>query len=223
MQKKILLLAIFGTIFSFIIYYYTKNDDLTICALGDGLSSGMTAYNIEGYSFNDYLKEDIKKLHKLKNYYEYAYANLTIKELIYQIKANDKILYKNTQVELQHAINEADILTIAIGLDELANTKITSQERKEFLNDFKELLNIIKNLNNKKVIVLGIYNTPKHDLLSTNKINAIIRDLSLSNKFIFIDIASDIKKEHFLNNNSYYINYEAHKIIYAKIKNTIKL
>ncbi len=218
MKKKLILLTLLGVIFTFIIYYYTKNDNLTILALGDGLSSGMTSYNIEGYSFNDYLREDYKLLHKLNRYYEYAYANLTIKELDYHIKANDTILYKDKQIELQQAINEADILTLAIGLDELANIKITSQVRHEFTTDFKELISTIKSLNHKQVIVLGIYNTNNHDALSTSKINAIIRDITLSNNFTYVDISNLITNNYFLTNNSHYLNYEAHKLIYEQIK-----
>ena len=218
MKKKLILLTILGVIFTFIIYYYTKNDNLTILALGDGLSSGMTSYDIEGLSFNDYMREDYKLMHKLNKYYEYAYANLTIKELTYQIKANDTILYKDKQIELQQAINEADIITIAIGLDELASVKITSQIRHEFTDDFKELLATIKSLNHKQVIVLSIYNIANHDLLSTSKINAIIRDLAMSNNFTFIDISKIITEDYFLTNNSHYLNYEAHKQIYDQIK-----
>lgn len=218
MKKKLILLTLLGVIFTFIIYYYTKNDNLTILALGDGLSSGMTSYDIEGLSFNDYMREDYKLMHKLNKYYEYAYANLTIKELTYQIKNNDTILYKDKQVELQQAINEADIITIAIGLDELASVKITSQIRHEFTNDFKELLSTIKSLNHKQVIVLSIYNIANHDLLSTSKINAIIRDLTLSNNFTFVDISKIITKDYFLTNNSHYLNFKAHKQIYEQIK-----
>ena len=69
MKKKILLIAMLGTILSFVIYFYTKSDKITLVTLGDGLSMGMTPYNIEGYSFNDYLKEDYKLKHKLKKYY----------------------------------------------------------------------------------------------------------------------------------------------------------
>ena len=68
MKKKILILTLIGTIISVIIYFYTKSDEITIVALGDGLSLGMTPYEIEGMSFNDYLKEDYKEKYKLKKY-----------------------------------------------------------------------------------------------------------------------------------------------------------
>ena len=83
MKKKIIIITILGALLSIMIYFYTRNDEIIIVSLGDGLSLGMTPYNIEGYSFNDYLQEDYKKTHKLKKYiYEFAGANKTIKELM---------------------------------------------------------------------------------------------------------------------------------------------
>ncbi len=218
MKKKLLLLTILGTIISFVIYFYTRNDELTITALGDGVAQGMTSYNIEGYSYNDYLKEDYKIKHQLKNYYEFASQNLTIKELIYEIKENTPKYFSNSKIEIQRAINEADILTLGIGMDELVNTKINNNVRQEFKNDFTELLNLLKKLNKNKVIVLGLYSKGQIDLLNLAKINAIIRDITLSNNFIYIDISPLLNENHFLVNNNHYFNYEAHKLIYKNIK-----
>lgn len=56
----------------------------------------MTPYNIEGYSYNDYLKEDYLNKHELKSYiHEFADKGKTIKELIYEIKENKAITIKN--------------------------------------------------------------------------------------------------------------------------------
>ncbi len=182
----------------------------------------MTPYNIEGYSFNDYLKEDYLTEHKLKNYIsEFASSGLTVKDLIYNIKENKKLIIKNESIEIQRAINEADILTIAIGMDELTNLKITASIREEFKENLEELFSMIKLLNQNKVIVLSLYNTPFQDILTINKLNAIIRDVALSNNFIFVDIASITKENYFLNKTSYYLNYEGHKAIYQEIKKVI--
>ncbi len=222
MKKKLIIIVILGTILSVIIYLYTKNDEITITAIGDGLSNGMTPYNIEGYSFNDYLKEDYLTEHKLKNYIsEFASSGLTVKDLIYNIKENKKLIIKNESIEIQRAINEADILTIAIGMDELTNLKITASIREEFKENLEELFSMIKLLNQNKVIVLSLYNTPFQDILTINKLNAIIRDVALSNNFIFVDIASITKENYFLNKTSYYLNYEGHKAIYQEIKKVI--
>ena len=218
MKKKLLILILIGTVLTFFIYFYTKNDNLTLVSLGDGLSIGMTPYNIEGFSFNDYLKEDFKIKHKLNNYYEFGAPNITLKELIYSIKENETRNFKNKRIEIKRAIYEADILTISIGMDYLSKINLTKNIRDEFKEDFEELLSIIKTLNTNKVIVLGLYTRNNQNLLSINKINSIIRDITLTNNFIYIDIAHLIEDKYYLNINSTYLNYEGHKAIYKEIK-----
>lgn len=224
MKKKIILIAILGSILSVIIYFYTKNDEINIVSLGDGLSIGMTPYNIEGYSYNDYLKEDYDKLHKLNKYYEFGSFGKTVKELIYEIKENETKVIKNEKVEIQRAINEADILTICIGMDELSEDKITKSIILDYEDDIKELLSMIKMLNNKKVIVLGLYTINKEELPNIDKLNAIIHDACVSNDFEFVDISKLVNnKDYYLSKSSYYINYIGHKTIYNEIKKTCKV
>ncbi len=223
MKKKLIILTLISTILTFIIYNFTRNDDITIVSLGDGLSLGMTPYDIKGKSFNDYLKEDYEKKHKLKKYIpDFSSPNKTIKELIYEIKENKSIIINNNKIEIKQAIHEADILTIAIGLDELSKINITPEVREEFTVNIQELLSIIKTLNNNKVFVLSIYPTKNHDLLTISKINAIIRDTTLTNSFTFIDLSNCFDEKNFLNQHSYYINYQGHQKIYEKIKQTLK-
>lgn len=219
MKKKIITIALLGAILSVIIYFFTQNSEITIVSIGDGISSGMTSYGIEGYSFNDYLKEDYSTKHELKEYIEYAIPNKTVKELIYEIKENKSIVKKEEQIEIKQAINKADILTIAIGMDELANIKITNQIKNEYLHDLEELLSMIKMLNGKKVIILSLYSWGKNDLLTIEKLNAGIRDIALSNGFLFVDINKILmNKDYYLSTDSYYINYLGHKSIYEELK-----
>ena len=219
MKKKIITIALLGAILSVIIYFFTQNSEITIVSIGDGISSGMTSYGIEGYSFNDYLKEDYSTKHELKEYIEYAIPNKTVKELIYEIKENKSIVKKEEKIEIKQAINKADILTIAIGMDELANIKITNQIKNEYLHDLEELLSMIKMLNGKKVIILSLYSWGKNDLLTIEKLNAGIRDIALSNGFLFVDINKILmNKGYYLSTDSYYINYLGHKSIYEELK-----
>lgn len=222
MKKKIITIALLGAILSVIIYFFTQNNEITIVSIGDGISSGMTSYGIEGYSFNDYLKEDYRTKHELKEYIEYAIPNKTVKELIYEIKENKSIVKKEEQIEIKQAINKADILTIAIGMDELANIKITNQIKNEYLHDLEELLSMIKMLNGKKVIILSLYSWGKNDLLTIEKLNAGIRDIALSNGFLFVDINKILmNKDYYLSTDSYYINYLGHKSIYEELKKVL--
>ena len=223
MKKKIIAITLIGGILSVIIYFFTQTSEITIVSLGDSLSLGMTPYNIEGLSFNDYLKEDYLNKHELKNYiHEFASSGLTVKELIYEIKENKSLTIKNDKLEIKQAIDAADILTIAIGMDELANIKITNQIKNEYLDDLEELFSMIKVLNQKKVIVISLYTWGKNDFLTIEKLNASIRDLALTNNFCFIDINKILQNpNYYLNKNSYHINYLGHKSIYDEIKKVL--
>lgn len=223
MKKKILIIIIIGITLSIIIYLYTKKEELNIVSLGDGTSLGMTPYNIEGLSYNDYLINDYKEMHKLNNYYDFSEFGKSIKELIYEIKENKTKEIKGEEIEIQRAMNEASILTISIGMDEISEDKITKETIINYEDDIKELLSMIKMLNHNKVIVIGLYTIKKEEYLNIAKMNAILRDAAISNHFIFIDI-SDLqeKEEYYLDNKSYYMNYLGHKKIYEKIKKEIK-
>lgn len=223
MKKKILIITLLGAIISILIYFYTKNDEITIVSLGDGLAIGMTPYNIKGYSYNDYLKEHYENIHQLKNYIpEFAEAGTTTKELIYKIKENKSLTTKEETIDIKHAINEANILTLAIGMDELHSKKFTREVITEYQKDLTELLNLIKTLNYNTVIIIGLYPTNNREILTIAKLNAYIRDIALSNNFLYLDITS-IKDhpEYFLNPQSYYINYQGHSYIYHEIKQLI--
>ena len=129
MKKKIIIITLLGSILSIIIYFYTRKEEINIVSLGDGISIGMTPYNIEGYSYNDYLKNTYDNIHKLNKYYEFGSFGKTARELIYEIKENKTKSFKEDKIEIQRAINEADILTISIGMDELSEDNKTNDIR----------------------------------------------------------------------------------------------
>ena len=129
MKKKIIIITLLGSILSIIIYFYTRKEEINIVSLGDGISIGMTPYNIEGYSYNDYLKNTYDNIHKLNKYYEFGSFGKTARELIYEIKENKTKSFKDDKIEIQRAINEADILTISIGMDELSDDEKLIVER----------------------------------------------------------------------------------------------
>lgn len=183
---------------------------------------GMTPYNIEGYSYNDYLKEDLSNKHKLNKYYEFNGFGKTTKELIYEIKENKEKIINNKKIKIQSAINDADIVTLAIGMDELSEDRITKEIILEYEDDIKELLSMIKMLSTKKVIVIGLYTIKKEELLNIAKINSIIRTEAYNNNFTFIDSSQILtKQEYYLDNKSYYVNYLGHKAIYSEIKKVL--
>ncbi len=224
MKKKIIIITLLGSILSIIIYFYTRKEEINIVSLGDGISIGMTPYNIEGYSYNDYLKNTYDNIHKLNKYYEFGSFGKTARELIYEIKENKTKSFKEDKIEIQRAINEADILTISIGMDELSEDKITKQMILEYEDDIKELFSMINTSLLFNIFIIGLYTIKKEELASIERLNAILREEAINNNFIFIDITNIVnKKEYYLDSKSYYINYQGHLAIYNEIKKYCKV
>ena len=220
MKKRIIMVVILGAFLSIVIYFFTRNDEVTLVSLGDGLSLGMTPYGIEGISFNDYLMSDYKIEKKLKNYLSFfSEERKTVKELIYEIKDNKTVIYKDKRLEIQRVISEADILTLAIGMDELSSIKITRNIKEEFIYQYQELLDLLRKLNQNKIVIISLYAWGNNDFLTIEKINAQLRDMAITRGIIFIDVNKMfMTEEYYLVKNSYYINYLGHHLIYEEIK-----
>ena len=220
MKKRIIMVVILGAFLSIVIYFFTRNDEVTLVSLGDGLSLGMTPYGIEGISFNDYLMSDYKIEKKLKNYLSFfSEERKTVKELIYEIKDNKTVIYKDKRLEIQRVISEADILTLAIGMDELSSIKITRNIKEEFIYQYQELLDLLRKLNQNKIVIISLYAWGNNDFLTIEKINAQLRDTAITRGIIFIDVNKMfMTDEYYLVKNSYYINYLGHHLIYEEIK-----
>ena len=216
MKKKLIIIILVGVISSIIIYYFTLNNKVNLLALGDGLASGMTAYNVNGYSYNDYLKDYFKKENNLANYNNsFAAANLETKELINMIKSNYNININGKSITIQQTISEANIIIIGIGIDELANKSLNNELTKKYINEYinnmEEIFKLIKKYNHNKVIVLGIYDIYN---INSETINQKIEKITKEYNYQFLDISKIVNNsEYYFNNSSYYLNYKGHKKI----------
>ena len=75
-KYKLIIIILVSVILTYFIYFYNKDKKITIMAMGDSVASGETSYNIDGISYNDYLKEYFKSKHLLKKYNDsYAFIN----------------------------------------------------------------------------------------------------------------------------------------------------
>lgn len=215
---KVILILFIGFILTIIIYYYTIPKNLNYLALGDGIASGENAYLIDGNSYNDYFNEEQYK--KIKNYNDdFSKKNYKLKELIDDIKNNTQI--KGNYIE--QIIHNSNIITIAIGMDELAKFSVTDKLDQDYIKDFLDsydnLLYLIRKLNDKEVIILGLYkanNLKESDIIL---INSQLKDIAKKYNSKYIDISELLKdKSYFLKDNSYYFDYNAHYKIYQMIK-----
>ena len=58
-RYKLLLIILIGGAITFLINTTSVKSKIDLVSIGDGLSLGMTPYNVAGNSFNDYIKEYI--------------------------------------------------------------------------------------------------------------------------------------------------------------------
>ena len=226
MKYKIGIILLSGIIITSLIYFNVDKSKINVLALGDGLSLGMTAYHVEGYDFNDYLVADLNEKNKLDTYYRFFNeTDETVTNLLNKI--NNNIFSIDKKTKIKQAIKSADIITIAIGMDELNNyalkNNLGSTKINGYLQKMQELLSQIKKLNNKKTYVLSLY--PTHLIISNKieKINLELEKICQENQINFINISDITKNEdYFALKTNYYPNYKGHQFIYQKIIEKLK-
>ena len=225
MKFKIAIIILCGTLITVFIYFHTNNNGIDFLSLGDGIASGMTPYHVEGYDFNDYLSDFLNEKETLKKYYKnFGETDETINSLLNKLNTN--ISGSDSKIKIKQAIKDSEIITIALGMDELntyASKKLLSFSKiNNFINKYDELLQNIIKLNKKNIIVISLYET---NILKKSKISLINEELkNLCSKYeiTFIDITDIINnKDYFTDPKSYYINYKGQKYIFEKIKNVI--
>lgn len=225
MKYKILIIIILGTLFTSIIYFYTDKDNLNILALGDGISTGMTSYHLEGYDYNEYLSEYLNENKRLENYYKnFNEVDETASNLVNKINNNIESIDK--KIKIKQAIKEADIITIALGMDELNNyakkNTLGSTKINGYLQKYDEVLKMIRKLNDKKIYLIGLYETNLINAVKVNKINEELKNIAKKYNTTFIDIEDIIENKEYFSGNDYYINYKGQEYIFNKIKDTLE-
>ncbi len=226
MKYKILTIIFLGILFTTLIYFYTDKDNLNYLALGDGLSTGMTSYHVEGYNYNDYMIEYLNENNQLEEYYKnFNEIDETASSLVNKINNNIENIDQN--IKIKQAIKEADIITIALGMDELNNyakkNNLGSTKINGFIKKYEQVLKQIRRLNDKKVYVLGLYETSNIKKSKISKINEEIKNLCSKYKAIFIDLSSITEyKEFFANKKDYYLTYKGQEYIFNLIRNELE-
>ena len=218
MKKIIILTVLIGSILAFLIFKVTYHEEINILALGDGLALGETAFNVRGYSFDDYLKDYYEENTNLKEYItEFASKRETTSSLLLKITTNYTL--ESPNISITQAIAKAQVLTLAIGMDELnLEEEITSPIIAKYLTNIEKIIQLIKIYNKKSIIVIGIYETQKISPEKANEINNNLQALCSSQDVTYIDISSVSKQESFFfTPKSYYLNYQGHRYIYEQI------
>lgn len=219
MKKIIFTIILFLS--CYLIYTLTNNNNLNYVTLGDSLSKGVTPYFANGYGYSNYIVDYLKKNNKLNSYNDdFTGVDYRITDLINLININ----YETNNQTINQAIHSADIITISVGMQELYykintnNTNIYTYIDK-MLEDTEELFTLIRKNNNKKIYMLGYYNTKNTNQDLFNYANIKLKEICQKNKITYIDTQSIFYKNttYFENPNSFNPNLQGYYKIYEKI------
>jgi len=216
-KYKLVLIILISVIVAYFIYFFNHEDKIYLVALGDGIASGETSYNIDGISYNDYMKEYYDSHNLLKKYNNsFSYKNYKINDLINDIDNN--ILDKKNDINIKQIIHKANIITIAVGEDELTKLAITNDLNEEYIKSFISkydiLLQKLVSITESKIAIIGLYENKYLSKSNVIILNSEIANIVSKYNMIFINV-SDLmmNKEYYLNKNSYYFSYKGHESI----------
>ena len=218
MRKKIILTILVGSVLTFFIYKIFYHEDMNIMTLGDGVGTGLTAYNVKGYSYNDYLKDYYEKNSILKEYItDFSNAEETTETLILKLQNNYTL--ESTGLSITQAISKAKILTVSIGMNELSHKmEIETEVIETYLNNIEKILKLLRIYNKKEIFLTSIYETSFLNNTKVTEINNRLKQLCDTYQVHFIDITNILKnKEYIFNNTSFYFNYRGHRYISEEI------
>ena len=221
-RYKLLIIIFIGSVLTFLIYFsFSHINKINIVAIGDAIALGMTPYNVEGISYNDYLRDYYENKNVLHDYNkEFAINHLTIDKLSYLLEKN--ISGDTTHKNIKQVIAQASIITIAIGEDEFADISLRTKEYDRYIDNFllnyKNVLATIRSFYDKTIIILGVYPAYNLDKNTVININNKIKELSLTYETKFLDLLPvSLNNNYYLQPTSYYMNYQAHQKIYQDI------
>lgn len=212
-----LLILIILSLSVYFIYQRTKESNIQILSLGDGLSKGINSYTIVEYSHLNYYEDYLKSKNiKVKVIDEYSKEDLTIHELLELIKNNNY---------LKRDLMESHLLFITIGYNDLLyklslEDDISIPKLNNIIDEinieYKELLTEINKYYKNKIIVVGYPKSNKDDYylnLGIRKLNRILN----SNTYIDTYNILNDRNKYFSNPNSYYPNRQGYMRIYEEI------
>lgn len=219
MKKIIFTIILFLS--CYLIYSLTNNNTLNYLTLGDSLSKGVTPYFANGYGYSNYIVDYLKKNNKLNSYNDnFTSADYRITDLINMININ----YESNNQSINQAIHSADIITMSVGMQELyykINTNDTNIYTyiDKMLEDTEHLFTLIRKNNNKRIYMLGYYNTKNTNQDLFNYANIKLKEICKKHKITYIDTQSIFYKNttYFENPNSFNPNLQGYYKIYEKI------
>lgn len=226
MKKIIFIIILFLS--CYIIYNLTYEDKFNYLTIGDSLSLGVNNYGIKQYGYSDYVRDYLKNNNILKKYDNtFTDPNYRVTDLLRMIEYNEIKTVNGKDISFNRLINNADIITLSIGMNELyyklkMNDSNVYSYMNGLLDDLELLLKRINRFNHKKVFVLGYYNVINcQDEI--NYINTKLKHIVEAEGFEYIDLSNIFdnnpkffdKNDSFIPNNDGY--FKISQIIVEKI------
>lgn len=228
-SPKMRLLVIIILISLITIFKYTNHNNITYISLGDGYSKGKNSFGINEYGYSDYLKDKMIEDKKLKSYINvYTSETMSIEELKNNILNNQKNVIGKQKIYLKEQLQEADIITLSVGINDLKykimleenmdykkNNKIINDTEREYDNLIKEIRKYYK----KEIYVIGYPNnvTDSYYLsIAIRQFNNYLENHKEVN-YISVKELEYEKNRYFLNPKSNYYSRDGYSLIADKI------
>lgn len=231
-SPKMLILYLLIIISIVTIFNNNKANNITYLSLGDEYSKGKDSFGINNYSYGDYLKDILKENNELKEYINiYAEENMTINKLKNYITNNTYYVSREQKKSLKGYLQEADLLTLSIGLNDLKYENVTdefidSKKMYKSLNkiesDFNELIKEIKKYYNNEIYVIGYPNNNLESYYLAMSIRKYNDFLENNKEIVYINpkVLINSNNSFFLNPKSNYYSTDGHKAISEEIYKT---
>lgn len=165
-MKKSLVIFFLAVISIYSIYKLAYKEKYTYLAIGDELANGHTPFDTYGPSYVDYVYEYLKteKKETILNK-TYIKEDLRIKDLIDELQKPNNL----AKEPLTKLINNADIITISTGSEELfsklrSNKNLYLNDNKkiytyidEMIKEYDEVLKEMRKITKKPIYIIGYY------------------------------------------------------------------
>lgn len=234
-MKKIIIIFSVIIALTFIIYKANANNLIDYMSIGDSFDLGINSYGNNTYSYRDYLKNYLNNNNLLHNTsFYYSKTNYKIEDLLNDIKINKEIIYNDKTYNIKKELREADLITIAIGLDELVSIietdNITSNiyiKVDKLIKNMEELVNNIQKISSSNIILIGYYNPYLNGNKDLERLFAYINDeyvkIAKTYKITYVDIYKIITSDYLPNSKDYHLNSKGYLKIASKIIEELKL
>lgn len=229
-SPKMIILYLIIIISTLIIFKDNNKENITYISLGDGYAKGKDSYGINNYSYGDYLKDKLKKNNELKEYINfYTEDDMTINKIKNYIVNSNYIVSKKQKKSLKGYLQEADFLTLSIGINDLRyeflkEEEIDLEKMNNSLNnieeEFNSLIEEIKRYYKKDIYVIGypINNLESYYLsMSIRKYNNFLEN---NKEIIYISPNILLNNDYFLNPKSNFYSTKGHQVISNEIYKT---